>query len=74
MSQAQQQRSLKEMFEQEIFSNNSSAFKGKSPSIMKEIESRFDNYEYNGQGDFSLTSPEHLEASRLGSRHEILLN
>ena len=41
---------------------------------MIEVESRFDNYEYNGQGDFSLTSPEHLEASRLGSRHEILLN
>lgn len=48
MSQAQQQRSLKEMFEQEIFSNNSSAFKGKAPCLMIEVESRFDNYEYNG--------------------------
>jgi hypothetical protein len=41
---------------------------------MLRVESRYENYEYNGQGDFSLTSPEHLAASHLGSRHEILLN
>lgn len=47
MSQAHhhQERSLKEMFEQEIFSNNSSAFKGKHPAVITEVESR---YEYNG--------------------------
>lgn len=66
-----QQRSLKEIFDQEIFSNDSSsAFKGIDFEIIIILESKFEQYDFPGGGmqeDFSLTSPEHLAMSRMGA-------